>query len=60
MKKLLLLLLIQVSVQSQNILFIGNSLTYSNNMPHILEYIGEKNGVYINTENLSLPNYCDH
>ncbi|WP_237275153.1 SGNH/GDSL hydrolase family protein [Tenacibaculum ovolyticum] len=62
MKKLLFLLLIQVSVQSQNILFVGNSLTYSNDMPDILEYIGKKNGISIKTKDISLPNHAiiDH
>ncbi|MBA6155530.1 SGNH/GDSL hydrolase family protein [Tenacibaculum sp. S7007] len=63
MKKLVLFFLfIQVSLQAQDILFVGNSLTYTNNMPEILEYIGKKNGVRIKTKSLCFPNYAiiDH
>lgn len=63
MKKLLyLLLLISCTIQAQDILFVGNSLTYYNNMPEILEYIAEENGVQIQTTSLCSPNYAiiDH
>ncbi|WP_299107002.1 SGNH/GDSL hydrolase family protein [uncultured Tenacibaculum sp.] len=63
MKKLLyLLLLISCTVQAQDILFVGNSLTYYNNMPEILEYIAEESGVQIQTTSLCSPNYAiiDH
>ncbi|CAM1368045.1 conserved protein of unknown function [Tenacibaculum soleae] len=63
MKKLFfLLVLTQLSLHSQNVLFVGNSLTYANNMPKILEYIGKKQGVSIKTKSLCFPNYAiiDH
>lgn len=63
MKKLLyLLLFLQLSVQAQQILFVGNSLTYTNNMPKMLEYIGKQHGVTIKTKSLCFPNYAiiDH
>ncbi|WP_330489506.1 SGNH/GDSL hydrolase family protein [Tenacibaculum sp. FZY0031] len=63
MKKLLyILLFFQLSVQAQQILFVGNSLTYTNNMPKMLAYIGNQQGVPINTKSLCFPNYAiiDH
>ncbi|MGG6231535.1 SGNH/GDSL hydrolase family protein [Tenacibaculum sp. SDUM215027] len=63
MKKLLyLFLFFQISVQAQRILFVGNSLTYTNNMPEILEYIGKQQGITIKTKSLCFPNYAiiDH
>ncbi|WP_299123187.1 SGNH/GDSL hydrolase family protein [uncultured Tenacibaculum sp.] len=59
---LLIIILIQVSVNAQRIMFVGNSLTYSNNMPQILEYIGKQNGTTISTTSICLPNYAiiDH
>lgn len=63
MKKLFfLLILTQLSLHSQNVLFVGNSLTYANNMPKILEYIGKKQGIPIRTKSLCFPNYAiiDH
>ena len=64
MKKLffLLIIILHTSVKSQNILFVGNSLTYTNNMPQIIEYLGKQNGVVIKTESICLPNYAiiDH
>jgi hypothetical protein len=45
-----------------SILFVGNSLTYSNNLPSLVESIGKKNSKSIQTEMLALPNYAleDH
>ncbi|MDX8553507.1 SGNH/GDSL hydrolase family protein [Tenacibaculum sp. 1B UA] len=63
MKKLLyLLLFLQISAQAQQILFVGNSLTYTNSMPKILEYIGKQQEVIIKTKSLCFPNYAiiDH
>ena len=50
------------SVNSQEILFVGNSLTYSNNLPKILEEIAENSGKKIKTKSLCFPNYAiiDH
>ena len=63
MKKLLyILLFFQLSTQAQQILFVGNSLTYTNNMPKMLEYIGKQQGITIKTKSLCFPNYAiiDH
>ncbi|WP_440067527.1 SGNH/GDSL hydrolase family protein [Tenacibaculum discolor] len=63
MKKLLyILLFFQLSVQAQQILFVGNSLTYTNNIPKMLEYIGKQQRVTIKTKSLCFPNYAiiDH
>ncbi len=45
-----------------NILFIGNSLTYTNGLPELVTGVARDNGVLINTEMLALPNYSleDH
>ncbi|MFM8740811.1 MAG: SGNH/GDSL hydrolase family protein [Cytophagales bacterium] len=44
------------------ILFVGNSLTYSNNLPKLLEVVGNAHGKNLITEALALPNYAleDH
>jgi hypothetical protein len=49
-------------VKSVNILFVGNSLTYSNNLPLLVEALAKKNGHKIKTEMLAFPNYAleDH
>ncbi len=39
------------------ILFVGNSLTYYNNMPSMVEDIGIENGLNIETDCLCSPNY---
>lgn len=45
-----------------NILFVGNSLTYTNQLPSLVKKIGKKDGVKINTEVIAFPNYAleDH
>ncbi|WP_232457103.1 SGNH/GDSL hydrolase family protein [Polaribacter sp. SA4-12] len=50
------------SVNAQKILFVGNSLTYSNNLPDILEDIANKSGIEIKTKSLCFANYAiaDH
>ncbi len=63
MKKLclLLVLFIQFSGYSQTeirkVLFIGNSLTYSNDLPNILKHIGKDFKIIIKTKALCYPNY---
>lgn len=49
-------------VATISILFVGNRITYSNNLPMLVETIGKKNGKSIKTEMLALPNYAleDH
>ncbi|CAM1349920.1 conserved hypothetical protein [Tenacibaculum crassostreae] len=63
LKKLLYILyFFSLTIKAQDILFVGNSLTYSNNMPEILEYIGKQNNISIKTASLCFPNYAiiDH
>lgn len=45
-----------------NILFIGNSLTYTNNLPQLVKNVAQKQGMEVHTEMLALPNYAleDH
>lgn len=45
-----------------SILFVGNSLTYSNDLPGLVEALGTKNNKSILTEMLAYPNYAleDH
>ena len=47
---------------SIRILFIGNSLTYSNDLPKLVEAVGESNGKSMHTEMLAYGNYAleDH
>ena len=44
------------------ILFIGNSLTYTNNLPKLVKKEAKKNGVKVNTNMVAFPNYAimDH
>ncbi|MAD96677.1 MAG: hypothetical protein CMB99_05045 [Flavobacteriaceae bacterium] len=57
-----LFLVVTFFVQSQEILFVGNSLTYSNDLPKIVEEIAEEFEKNLNTEALCYPNYAiiDH
>jgi len=59
---LVLILCIGFQLQAQKILFIGNSLTYSNALPEILEEIGNTYNKKIRTEMSCFPNYAivDH
>lgn len=45
-----------------NILFIGNSLTYTNDMPEMIKAIGKNNGISIGTKMVAEGNYAivDH
>jgi len=45
-----------------SILFVGNSLTYTNNLPELVRIQAEKKGVLIKTEMIAKPNYAleDH
>ena len=65
MKNLIFFYLLFLSLHvsySQKILFVGNSLTYQNGMPLILEEIGSNFGKEIITEMICKPNYAiiDH
>jgi len=63
-KHFLFLFLIALSFQihAQKLLFVGNSLTYTNDLPSILEQIATVYGKNIETEMLCYPNYAivDH
>jgi hypothetical protein len=64
---LLLVVLTQQPIskpETLKILFVGNSLTYTNNLPELVEKLGEKSNININikTQMLAKPNYAleDH
>ncbi len=44
------------------VLFIGNSLTYANDVPALVESIGKANGIHIETRTIAFPDYSleDH
>lgn len=48
--------------KSIHILFVGNSLTYSNDLPKRVQEVAAKQGVSVKTEMLAFPNYAleDH
>ena len=56
------LFIFAINLHAQKILFVGNSLTYSNEMPLILEKIGLQFDKKIETDMVCLPNYAiiDH
>jgi hypothetical protein len=59
------LLLAVLSAQAEpplRILFIGNSLTYTNDLPSMVRRIGETDGRIVDTQMIALPNYAleDH
>ena len=67
MKKLLALFLLSLffnptSIKGQKILFIGNSLTYTNDVPTIIEEIAQHFNNRLITESICHPNYAiiDH
>lgn len=45
-----------------NLLFVGNSLTYSNDLPSLVEKLAKDDGVKIKTQMIAFPNYAleDH
>ncbi len=43
--------------EPKRILFVGNSLTYTNNLPEIVKELGKANGMEIKVEMLAVPNY---
>lgn len=57
-----LFLTVGVHIQGQKILFVGNSLTYTNDLPNILVEIGNGFDKNITTEMVCKPNYAivDH
>ncbi len=48
--------------RGSKILFIGNSLTYTNSLPDIVQEIGRQDGRHLNVHAITLPNYSleDH
>ena len=58
----LLFFLSSFSISAQDILFVGNSLTYTNDLPEILQKIGKQYNLNINTTCICRPNYAinDH
>lgn len=52
----------QNNKRTHNILFVGNSLTYTNNLPSLIKTKAKYSGYNIETEMLALPNYAisDH
>ncbi|WP_299110968.1 SGNH/GDSL hydrolase family protein [uncultured Winogradskyella sp.] len=48
--------------RSSTILFIGNSLTYTNDLPKLVKVIAKEKGVRVTTTMIALPNYAliDH
>lgn len=64
LKKIVFLLIVCLitSTYAQKILFVGNSLTYTNGLPKILEKVSENFGATITTKSLCFPNYAiiDH
>lgn len=61
---LVFLCLLAFSCQGQKvkILFVGNSLTYTNNLPNLVEQEAKSRGVKVKTTMLAFPNYAiiDH
>ncbi len=51
-----------VSAQTTKILFVGNSLTYTNDLPSLVEQEAKSRGVKVRTLTLAYPNYAiiDH
>lgn len=53
------------SIQEENtsrLLFVGNSLTYTNNLPNLVSVLAAENGRNVSVETLAFPNYAleDH
>ena len=48
--------------KSTNLLFVGNSLTYTNDLPDIVEKEAKRKGIKVKTTMLAYPNYAlvDH
>ena len=46
----------------RSILFVGNSLTYANDLPALVEKIGKEKRVVLKTKTIAFPNYAleDH
>ncbi|WKK66256.1 SGNH/GDSL hydrolase family protein [Lutimonas zeaxanthinifaciens] len=53
---------IETDGKTYSVLFIGNSLTYTNNLPRLLEKKASQNNIKIKTQMIAYPNYAlvDH
>ncbi|MEP0984243.1 SGNH/GDSL hydrolase family protein [Ekhidna sp.] len=66
MRRLLFIIVIllssQVISQTTRILFVGNSLTYTNDLPDLVEKEAKSRGIRVQTTMLAFPNYAiiDH
>ncbi|WP_420318624.1 SGNH/GDSL hydrolase family protein [Ekhidna sp.] len=51
-----------VKAQSSKVLFVGNSLTYTNNLPELVEKEAKRQGIKVQSKMLAFPNYAiiDH
>ena len=51
-----------ISNESYSILFIGNSLTYTNNLPELVKIVAKERGITIRSKMIAFPNYSiiDH
>jgi len=54
---LVLFLQLNLSAQTTSIFFLGNSLTYTNDLPSIVERIARSYNIRIETRSICLPNY---
>lgn len=52
-----MLAVLSMQALGQSILFVGNSLTYSNDLPRMVEKIGKTAGIKLKTRCLCFPNY---
>lgn len=52
----------RISETNMSILFVGNSLTYSNDLPTLVKKIAKEHGVKIDVNMVAFPNYAliDH
>ncbi|MEP1033322.1 SGNH/GDSL hydrolase family protein [Ekhidna sp.] len=53
---------ISLTAQTTKVLFVGNSLTYTNNLPSLVEEEAKSRGVKVKTLTIAFPNYAiiDH
>lgn len=49
--------LVEQKNETYKVLFIGNSLTYTNNLPQLVKKMAKQQGIKIRTEMLAFPNY---
>lgn len=56
------IVIVNPSDSTKSILFVGNSLTYYNDLPGLVAKLGKDSGIVIKTEMVAYPNYAleDH